>query len=445
MTWIHRYRLRRFLSSSAWIAPLLAVVAALALHRLAWWVDARTRWAWLGFTAEGGRAVTSAITTSTLTFMVFTFSIMLLSVQIAGAQLSPRVIAMVMRDRVLKWSLGLFVFAFILSVGVLGRVEDVVPQLPVLLSIVGCLASIAAFLYLVDYMMRTLRPAGILGKIGLEATSVIESSYPRQLAQSEGVPPEQGILPTVVASRTVYYQGKSGILQAVDAPGLAQVAHRNGCTIRLVPQVGDFITTGEPLFQICSGGERIDDRDMHHAIAVGMERTRQQDPLLAFRIIVDIALKALSPAINDPSTAVLALDQMHRLLRVLGRRHLGDGTIRDGEGVLRVIMPTPNWEDFVSIGLSEIRLSGASSIQVVRRLRAMIENLLTVLPQQRRPALHEQLTLLDRAVERSFADPADRAAAGISDLQGVGSSRHDHMSDGTESCDEESQSRAHAQ
>ena len=121
------------------------------------------------------------------------------------------------------------------------------------------------------------------------------------------------------------------------------------------------------------------------------------------------------------------MDQIHRLLRSVGKRYLGDGTIRDDEGLVRVILPTPNWEDFVSLGMSEIRLFGGSSLQIVRRLRAMIENLLAVLPEKRRPALQEQLKLLDRAVERSFADPADRAYAGISDYQGVGSSRHDPL------------------
>jgi len=93
-------------------------------------------------------------------------------------------------------------------------------------------------------------------------------------------------------------------------------------------------------------------------------------------------------------------------------------------------MPTPNWEDFVSLGMSEIRLFGADSFQVVRRLRAMIENLLAVMPERRHAALQEQLALLDRTVERSFADPADRAYAGTSDYQGMGSSRGDHSTGG---------------
>ena len=423
MTWIQRYRFHRLLSSSSWLVPLLAMVAAVVLHRLLWWLDTRTRWAWLDVSQNGARAIAGVIATSMLTFMVFTYSMLLLSVQIAGAQLSPRVIAMVMKDRVLKWCLGLFVFAFIYSASVLSRVEDVVPQLPMVMAGLGCAISIAAFLYLVDYMMRTLRPAGIFGRVAAEATAVIEDIYPHLLAEPERVRSEQASPPVGEPSRTVCYQGASGVLQAVDGRGLMQVARRNRCTIRLAQQVGDFVTKGEPLFHIYDGAQGVDDDELYQSVAVGMERTMQQDPTLAFRIIVDIASRALSPAINDPSTAVLALDQIHRLLRSVGKRYLGDGTIRDDEGLVRVILPTPNWEDFVSLGMSEIRLFGGSSLQIVRRLRAMIENLLAVLPEKRRPALHEQLKLLDRAVERSFADPADRAYAGISDYQGVGGSR----------------------
>ena len=423
MTRIQRYRFHRLLQSSSWLLPLLAMAAAVVLHQLLWWLDARTRWAWAGFSPDGARGIVGVIATSMLTFMVFTYSMILLGVQIAGAQLSPRVIDVVMKDRVLKWCLGLFVFAFTYSACVLGRIEDVVPQLPMVMVSLGCLLSISAFLYLVDYMMRILRPAGILVRVAAVATSVIEDIYPYPLAESERVRSEQSSLPVGEASRTVCHRGSSGVLQGLDGRGLMEIAHRNRCTIRLAQQVGDFVTKDEPLIHIYDGGQGVDDDELHQSVALGMERTMQQDPTLAFRIIVDIASRALSPAINDPSTAVLALDQIHRLLRIVGKRYLGDGTLRDEEGVVRLILPTPNWEDFVSLGMSEIRLFGGSSLQIVRRLRAMIENLLAVLPEQRHPALHEQLKLLDRAVERNFADPVDRAYAGMSDYQGVGSSR----------------------
>jgi uncharacterized membrane protein len=373
----------------------------------------------------------SAITSALLTFMVFTFSILLLVVQIAGSQLSPRIVLFAMRNRFIQCSMGVFVFSFTYSLGVLSRIEDVVPQLPMMVVVITCFMSIGMFLYLVHLMASSLRPVGILGAIAAEASQVIEDLYPHRLTDSDDERPERAGPVLNEAPRTVYYRETSGVLQAVDGPMLAELACRNRCTIRLAPQVGDFVTRGEPLFHVYHGGQGISDRELHRAVAVGPEHTLEQDPRFAFRIIVDIASRALSPAINDPSTAVLALDQIQRLLRAVGKRYLGDGTIRDAEGVVRVILPTPNWEDFVSLGMSEIRLFGAGSIQVVRRLRALIETLIAVLPERRHPALQGQLGLLDRTIERSFPDPADRAYAGIGDIQGMGSSRGDHSTGGS--------------
>jgi uncharacterized membrane protein len=146
----------------------------------------------------------------------------------------------------------------------------------------------------------------------------------------------------------------------------------------------------------------------------------EQDPAFAFRIIVDIASKALSPAINDPTTAVLAIDQIHHLLRSVGRRCLDEGLRYDEAGSLRLIYRTPNWEDFVCLAVTEIRQFGGGSIQVVRRLRAMLENLCEVLPADRAVLLREELALLRRSAERLFPDPEDRLLASVSDSQGVG-------------------------
>ena len=139
----------------------------------------------------------------------------------------------------------------------------------------------------------------------------------------------------------------------------------------------------------------------------------EQDPTFAFRIIVDIALKALSPAINDPTTAVLSIDQLQRLLRSVGKRNLRTDDILDGTGQLRLIIRTPNWEDFVHLTFNEIRLCGANNTQVARRLRSMLENLIQTLPARRHPALLEQLSLLDRDLQRHFPWPEDLALARI--------------------------------
>ena len=121
------------------------------------------------------------------------------------------------------------------------------------------------------------------------------------------------------ARRVVLHPGRSEIVLAVDLPTLVALATRSGGVIEFAPQVGDFVATDEPLFVLYGGAVTLDDQRLRATVAFGSERTLEQDPMFAFRILVDIALKALSPAINDPTTAVLAIDQVHRLLRVVGQ------------------------------------------------------------------------------------------------------------------------------
>jgi len=222
------------------------------------------------------------------------------------------------------------------------------------------------------------------------------------------------------AARIVSHEAFSGILLAVDLESLARKARRAGGTIELAPQVGDFVASGEPLLRLYGGAASIADEELAAAVAFGPERTLEQDPMFAFRILVDIALKALSPAINDPTTAVLAIDQIHRLLRIIGRRQLRGDAIRDPRGTVRLIFRTPNWEDFVHVACREIRACGASSMQVARRMRAMLEDLLELLPDERHAPLDEEFRLLDVALESHFPLAEDLALARIADVQGLG-------------------------
>jgi uncharacterized membrane protein len=192
----------------------------------------------------------------------------------------------------------------------------------------------------------------------------------------------------------------------------------------MIPRVGDFVAIGSPLFQIYreSSGRHLEDLCLLDSVAVGQERTFAQDPAFALRIMVDIASKALSPAINDPTTAVLAIDQIQHLLRDLGSRSLDTGIARDHDNAVRLIYRTPDWDDFVILAVTEIRQFGGSSMQVLRRLRAMMENLIETLPPERGRLLRSELILLNRSAKRQFKDPEDRAMAETSDLQGVGGS-----------------------
>jgi uncharacterized membrane protein len=187
-----------------------------------------------------------------------------------------------------------------------------------------------------------------------------------------------------------------------------------------VPQIGDFVAAQDPLCRIFQGGATLPAGALCQSVAFGQERALEQDPAFAFRIIVDIASKGLSPAINDPTTAVLAIDQIHHLLRNVGSRRLDDGRVRDLAGRLRLVYRAPGWEDFVHLAVTEIRQFGSQSIQVARRLRAMLENLIQTLPEERASLLRQELSLLHRSAERFFPEPEDQALAAVSDFQGVG-------------------------
>ena len=420
LTWRQRYRLRAFVAASLWIIPVLGMLLALGVAPLLRRLDEATRWSLFAFGPEGARAVLGGLVASVFTFVVFVFSILLVAVQIASANLSPRVIAGILAHRPVRVCLGLMVFTFVHGLAVLGRIEATVPQLPVAAVIAFSLGSIVAFLYLIDHLARWLRPVSVLSQVAREGARVIESIYPELLGPSaeetvaaahdaEGVPVRQEVL-----SRS------GGVVLAVDVAGLVADARAADGLIELVPQVGDFVATGDPLFRVRGGRLSLDEGLLGQRIVLGAERTIEQDPAFPLRIIVDIAAKALSPAINDPTTAVLALDQIHHLLRNLGHRKLDSGLIYDRDGRLRLAYRTPDWEDFLDLAATEIRHFGASSIQVARRLRAMLEDLIAVLPELRRPALQAELLRLQRSAERAFVDPDDQARAKQGDSQGLG-------------------------
>ena len=161
---------------------------------------------------------------------------------------------------------------------------------------------------------------------------------------------------------------------------------------------------------------------LRRGVVMDDERTIDDDPAFAIRMLVDIAIKALSPAINDPTTAVQSIDRIEDLLRYAASKHLSVGFVADEAGVTRLVYPTPTWDDLVELALEEIRSCGANQYQIARRLRALLDSLLEDLPQRRRPALRTQLALLDDAVATAFPE-SQRQAALVPDRQGIGMAR----------------------
>ena len=333
--------------------------------------------------------------------------------------MTPRIIApTLLRNDVVKYTVGLFVFTLFFALSAQNRIEKDVYQLVTFLAALFGVFSFATFFFLIDYASRLLRPVSILTSVGDRGVEVIERVYGvpslgSDIAKSENLKPGGSV-------RVIEHQGRSAIVLAVNLELLTAEAERSNGVIEFVPQVGDFVSMNDPLFNLYNGAGLIDEATLRSAVAFGTERTMEQDPTFTFRIVADIALKALSPAINDPTTAVLAIDQLHRMLRAVGKRHLRTEEISDKTGTLRLIFRTPNWDDFVHLTFSEIRSCGSNNLQIVRRLRAMVRNLLQTLPLHRHAALNVQLSLLDREIAKNFTYPEELALAQVPDTQGLG-------------------------
>jgi len=423
MTWNRRYQVKSYLRSSLWIVPLVALLLEQVLGELARTLDARLTWTGLGLGVTGVQALLNAIVTLTLSFIVFTFGSLLVAIQVASGQYTPRIIATtLLRDNVIRYTVGLFVFTFLFAIKDLGRTETTVHQFVVFVAGLLGLICIIAFLFLIDYAARLLRPVSLIRRVGEYGLAVMESVYPERSAEAQSIAGSQQS--PGPSERTILHRGKSAIVVAVNVETLLTEAEKAKGVIEFVPEVGDFVGSGEPLFLLHGGADAIDERKLRASVVLGSERTMDQDPLFAFRILADIAIKALSKAINDPTTAVLAIDQLDRLLRSAGTRNLRTDHILDRAGKLRVIFRTPNWEDFVHLAFTEIRFYGAENMQVARRLRAMILTLTDVLPAQRHEVLCKELELLDRAIERLYVLPEDLKLAKIPDSQGLGGSSH---------------------
>jgi uncharacterized membrane protein len=423
MTWLNRYRAKEFVSSSFWLFPSLAIFGAWLFAKLILWFVPDPHWPRFDEgDIDGMRTSMAAFASSMLTFVVYAVSALLLAVQLASGQITPRLIRLTFSRWQMKFSTSVFVFTFGVTMVALANLRnDARPTVLIMAAIVGNVASILVFFWFVQQVGLGLRPVAVLQQIFGDGRAALDSVYERAFDASDR--PHDGAADRPAReSRTVRRRGPSGTFLAFGTRDLVALAARNGCTIELIAQVGDFVSTDDPLARIYPADAKIDDKAINAMVACGAERTIRQDPLFAFRIMVDVAARALSPAVNDPTTAVLAIDQIHRLLRYAGGKNLDNGRVVDRGGALRLVFPTPDWEDIVDLALTETRQYGASSIQVARRLRAMLEHLIDRLPPARTAALRRELDLLEKSVARSFADSEDRRRANIGDFQGLGGS-----------------------
>lgn len=429
MRWNRRFELDEFRKNSLWLMPVAAVVILIGAQRLVSRLDQR----WhsptsLTFTPSTASTMLSAILTASISLIGFMLTILVLVVQISGSSYSPRTLLFVFRNQQLKLSLGLFVgtmaFAF-LSMGEI--TETSANDLSVLVCAALMLFSVLFFLQSLSQLMHGIRPAKMADRVLTTGHRIIAGVYPDP-APADPDLQYRDVLPATAPDRIVRHREQGGVLLAADTSGLARLATQHDALIVLPVATGDYLRISGVAFQIYGGTSLPDDETLLGHLALGSERTPEQDPLLALRVVVDISLKALSAAINDPTTGEQMIDRVEDLLVDLVQRDLHTGVIRDDRNIPRLVFPTPTWEDFLCLGVTEIRLYGGQNPQICRRMAALFDHLLEVAPDYRRAAILEEQARLRRNIEQNFPDPLDRTIASVPDTQGFGAT---DLPDGT--------------
>ncbi|MFF9193495.1 DUF2254 domain-containing protein [Streptomyces rochei] len=422
--------LREHLRDTFWFAPTAAMAGVFAVWWAAQEVDAALvrslqddgdyeAVAELLRFAEDARTVVSAVGSAMMTFIGVVFSISLVAVQMASGQFTPRVVRLFVRSRITKATFAVFLATFVLTLLVLTsydsspdpRVTTSVPLVQSVLTLLMVALSLLLFVMYVNATLRLMRVSHVIARIAAESFRV---------AALTPAPADDGRAPEVgPVTAWVLHEGRAGVLRDVHVARLVRVARKQGAVLRLVPRIGDFLVPGTPVLAV-HGGQAPPRRVLRYALSVGVERTVHQDLGFGLRQLSDIALRALSSAVNDPTTAVQALDRIVQILAALSRRPLDRAVHRDRRGTLRLVRPVPGWEDLVDLGFTEIRACGAGNAQVTRRMLAGLDDLLRLAPPQRRAPLRRHRELLRQAVERVTPAPADRAFALFPDRQGIG-------------------------
>ena len=402
------------LRTSLWFLPAILVVGAIALALAMLEIDARTvlRGPRLGMGAEGARSILTAVAGSIITVAGVAFSITIVALSLTASQYSSRVLRNFMRDTTSQMVLGVLVGTFAYCLAVLRTIrggEDApfVPSLAIATGVGLALLAIGAFVYFIHHVATAIQAAQIVANVAAETLQAIERQFPDPLAGEEGevaapAAPRDGW--TSIAASA------SGYLQRLDLDRLFACAVEHDLVVRVERHLGEFVIAGRPLLSV--SGARLDPHlgeRLCAAVAIDRVRTMEQDASYGVRQLVDVALKALSPGINDTTTAIMCVDWLAAILARVGDRRLG-GQVRAEEGAVRVWVAGPDFADLLGQACDQIRqhASGNSAV-LLRQAKALaaLEELIAVPGRQR--ALREALGRVGETTRHSLPLAIDRA------------------------------------
>ncbi|WP_436778155.1 DUF2254 family protein [Yinghuangia sp. YIM S09857] len=404
------------------LGPLAVIAAGAVLGWVLPHVESHLPQAGLGYSAGTAQAALGAIAAAMVTLAGFVLTAVTLVIQTIQA-MSPRLVGALHYFARFLTVFALLVGTALYALVALSQVDsDRTPRLAVTFAVVLVLFDTVVVLGMLAALRSVVTGGGLARSVGDRLHHVVDSVYPT----GHNYPPP----PTEPHDRhagrrvPVHYTGRPGTMRSLDEPALVSLAARTGTIIEMTVTTGDYVGTQARIAAILAppGADIAQDTAdlVSRHLLCGPTRTFEQDPAYGMRLLADIAIRALSPAVNDPTTAVQALDQIEDILLKLSTRALGTFGLTDDTDSVRVRCQAPDWPDLVALALDEILLYGATNPQVVRRTRALIERTSAHAPEDRRPPLLNRLAVLDRLTAHTAKDPHFQALAAAADPQGLG-------------------------
>jgi uncharacterized membrane protein len=408
---------------SFWFVPALIVLCAVTLAVVLIAVDvtvdpnALSRWPLLfGAGAAGSRGLLTAVATSMITVAGVVFSITIVALSLTSSQYSSRVLRNFIRDRKNQLVLGVFVGIFAYCLVVLrviraGGEEAFVPSLAVLVGLLLAFVGIGFLIFFIHYIAMSIQSSSILAAAAEETLAAVDCLFPRGLGddlEEDADDASADHLP--VQDWVVVPAPKTGYVQGIDGDALLAFASRRGTVVRMECGVGEFVVEGTPLVSLAdraAADEGAAD-ELGAIYAISRYRTVEQDASFGIRQLVDVALKALSPGINDTTTAVMCVDYLSAILVRLATRPIA--TVRRlDRGVLRVIARGQSFGSLLAEAFDQIRQNAAGNVAVLTRLLHALETIAgQTANDQRRQALWRQASLVAAAAERTIPSLHDR-------------------------------------
>jgi uncharacterized membrane protein len=414
-------RLSKKVSTSLWFIPVLCVLAGSVLSFVTISIDRSTSFGLIpqSFTggAEAALAILETVAASMVSLTALVLTVTMVVVQLAMGQFSPRIVQTFLRDKPSQLTIGVFVATFahaMLALREVNVVEDQVPGLAVVFAYGLIVISIILLVVYVHHIGESLRVSALIELVSEQTRRTIDAQFDRPVEVGGHADDANDPL-TIVAPH-------SGVVSSVDEKRLVTIAEGADCVLRLIPAPGEFVPAGAPLLRVTDGrAQELDHAKAARTVSLTLDRAVQDDIAYGFRLLVDIAERSLadSPYL-DPTTAVQAIDRLHDCLRQLATRPFPSGQCRDEQGRVRLVVSVPSWDDYVRLSFEEIRLAGAGSPQVTRRLEAALLDLSRIAPPERQRALREQHDHLVESVRRALSDPDDIRLALTADAQGLG-------------------------